>query len=323
MALDTLIFRAMQVESFKVFRDLVEPRSFSKAASLNFITQSAVSQQIRAMEERFRVPLIERSNKRFGLTREGQLLYETSKQIIFQFDSLQHQLSEMRNVVSGTIRLSTVYSIGLHELPPYLKKFLRDFPSVNVHVEYRRSNQVYDEVSEGTSDLGLVAFPVQKKTLKVEPFRKDRLVVICVPSHDLAKEGEISVDRLKSEKFIGFEPDIPTRKAVDKIFREAALEINPVMEFDNIETVKRAVEIGAGVSIVPSATVEQEVRDGTLVAVEFKGRPYYRPLGIIYKSGRVLSPAMKRFLKMLKETPEIPTNGIVVEKEPQKETATR
>jgi LysR family transcriptional regulator, transcriptional activator of the cysJI operon len=293
----------MQVESFKVFRDLVESRSFSKAASLNFITQSAVSQQIRAMEERFRVPLIERSNKRFGLTREGQLLYEASKEIVFQFDSLQHQLSEMRNIVSGTIRLSTVYSIGLHELPPYLKKFLREFPSVNVHVEYRRSNQVYDEVSEGTSDLGLVAFPVQKKTLKVEPFRKDRLVLICVPTHPLASEAEITVDMLKKEKFIGFEPDIPTRKAVDKIFREAGLEVNPVMEFDNIETVKRAVEIGAGVSIVPSATVEQEVRDGTLATVEFKGRLYYRPLGIIYKAGRVLSPAMKRFLKTLKETP--------------------
>jgi len=291
----------MQVESFKVFRDLVESRSFSKAASLNFITQSAVSQQIRAMEERFRVPLIERSNKRFGLTREGHLLYEASKEIVFQFDSLQHQLSEMRNVVSGTIRLSTVYSIGLHELPPYLKKFLREFPSVNVHVEYRRSNQVYDEVTEGTSDLGLVAFPVHKKTLKVEPFRKDRLVLICIPSHELVKEGEIAVERLKKEKFIGFEPDIPTRKAVDKIFREAGLEVNPVMEFDNIETVKRAVEIGAGVSIVPSATVEQEVRNGTLAAIEFKGPPYYRPLGIIYKAGRVLSPAIKRFLKMLKE----------------------
>jgi DNA-binding transcriptional LysR family regulator len=212
----------------------------------------------------------------------------------------------MRNVISGTIRLSTVYSIGLHELPPYLKRFLREFPSVNVHVEYRRSNQVYDEVNEGTSDLGLVAFPVQKKTLKVEPFRKDRLVLICVPSHDLASEEEISVEKLRKEKFIGFEPDIPTRKAVDKIFREAGLEVNPVMEFDNIETVKRAVEIGAGVSIVPRATVEQEVRDGSLVAVEFKGKPYYRPLGIIYKSGRVLSPAMKRFLKMLKESPDAP-----------------
>lgn len=312
----------MQVESFKVFRDLVESRSFSKAASLNFITQSAVSQQIRAMEERFRVPLIERSNKRFGLTREGQLLYEASKEIVFQFDSLQHQLSEMRNVVSGTIRLSTVYSIGLHELPPYLKKFLREFPSVNVHVEYRRSNQVYDEVTEGTSDLGLVAFPVHKKTLKVEPFRKDKLVLICVPTHEFAKEGSpIAVDRLKKEKFIGFEPDIPTRKAVDKIFREAGLEVNPVMEFDNIETVKRAVEIGAGISIVPSATVEQEVRDGTLATVEFKGPPYYRPLGIIYKAGRVLSPAMKRFLKTLKESPDLAAPIAVDNPEPIKQVA--
>src|SRR5471032_2784856 len=125
----------MQVESFKVFRDLVESRSFSKAAALNFITQSAVSQQIRAIEERFRVPLIERSNKRFGLTREGQLLYETSRQIIFKYDSLHHQFEEMRNVVSGTIRVSTIYSIGLHELPPYLKSFLKEFPNVHVHVE--------------------------------------------------------------------------------------------------------------------------------------------------------------------------------------------
>jgi DNA-binding transcriptional LysR family regulator len=195
---------------------------------------------------------------------------------------------------------------------------------VNVHVEYQRSNQVYEEVSDGTSDLGLVAFPVQKKMLKVEPFRKDRLVVICVPSHALAKEGDITVERLKGEKFIGFEPDIPTRKAVDRIFREAALEIHPVMEFDNIETVKRAVEIGAGVSIVPSATVEQEVRDGTLAMVEFKGRPYYRPLGIIYKTGRVLSPAMKRFLKTLKDAPELPPNAVApLETPAHKETAAR
>lgn len=291
----------MQVESFRVFRDLVDSQSFSKAAQLNSITQSAVSQQIRAMEERFRVPLIERSNKRFALTREGQALYDTSKQVIFHFDSLQHQLEEMRNVVSGTIRVSTVYSVGLHELPPYLKSFLREFPNVLVHIEYRRSNQVYDEVIEGTSDMGLVAFPVQKKTIKVEPFRKDRLVVITNPQHPLSKKTELVVADLAKEKFVGFEPDIPTRKAVDKIFRDAGIDMKPVMEFDNIETVKRAVEIDAGISIVPRATVEQEVRNGTLSAIEFKGQPYYRPLGIIFKSGRVLSPAMKRFLKTLHE----------------------
>jgi len=299
----------MQVESFRVFRDLVDSQSFSKAAQLNSITQSAVSQQIRAMEERFRVPLIERSNKRFALTREGQALYDTSKQVVFHFDSLQHQLEEMRNVVSGTIRVSTVYSVGLHELPPYLKSFLREFPNVLVHIEYRRSNQVYDEVIEGTSDMGLVAFPVQKKTIKVEPFRKDRLVVITSPQHPLSKRTEVVVADLAKEKFVGFEPDIPTRKAVDKIFRDCGLDMKPVMEFDNIETVKRAVEIDAGISVVPRATVEQEVRNGTLAALEFKGQPYHRPLGIIYKSGRVLSPAMKRFLKTLHE----PLDGVVEE----------
>lgn len=299
----------MQVESFRVFRDLVDSQSFSKAAQLNSITQSAVSQQIRAMEERFRVPLIERSNKRFALTREGQALYDTSKQVTFHFDSLQHQLEEMRNVVSGTIRVSTVYSVGLHELPPYLKSFLREFPNVLVHIEYRRSNQVYDEVIEGTSDMGLVAFPVQKKTIKVEPFRKDRLVVITSPQHPLSKRTEVVVADLAKEKFVGFEPDIPTRKAVDKIFRDSGLDMKPVMEFDNIETVKRAVEIDAGISVVPRATVEQEVKNGTLAALEFKGQPYHRPLGIIYKSGRVLSPAMKRFLKTLHE----PLDGVAEE----------
>jgi DNA-binding transcriptional LysR family regulator len=294
----------MQVETFKVFRDLVDTQSFSKAAALNFITQSAVSQQVRALEERFHVPLIERRNKRFGLTREGETLYEASKQIVNNFDMLHHQLEEMRNVVSGTIRVATVYSIGLHELPPYLKRFLKEFPKVNVHLEYRRSNQVYDEILEGTSDLGLVAFPQAKKTIKVEPFRKDRLVLICNPNHALAKHTEVTIKDVAQHKFIGFEPDIPTRKAIDKIFRESDMDIHPIMEFDNIETVKRAVEIDAGISIVPRATVEQEAANGTLRAVEFKGQPYYRPLGIVYKNGRILSPAMKRFLKTLRESPD-------------------
>ncbi|MDZ4789048.1 MAG: LysR family transcriptional regulator [Blastochloris sp.] len=291
----------MQIDSFRVFRDLVESQSFSKAAQMNNITQSAVSQQIRSIEVRFKIPLIERSSKRFALTREGDMLYETSKEIITHFDSLQHQFNEMRNIISGTIRVATVYSIGLHELPPYLKRFLKEFPEVNVHVEYRRSNQVYEDIQSGTCDLGLVAFPIQKKNIKCELFKKDQLVVICTPTHPLANRQDIEIKDLAGFKFIGFEPDIPTRRAVDKMFRDTGLDTKPVMEFDNIETVKRAVEIDAGISIVPRATIEQETKGGSLCAIEFKGKPYSRPLGILYKSGRVLSPALKRFLKNLKE----------------------
>ncbi len=198
----------------------------------------------------------------------------------------------MRNVVSGTIRLSTVYSIGLHELPPYLKRFLREFPSVNVHVEYRRSNQVYDEVSEGTSGpRPRRLFPCRRRRSRSSLSARTAWCSSACPTHELAKEGEITVGQAAQGKVHRLRARTsPRARPSTRSSREAGLEVNPVMEFDNIETVKRAVEIGAGVSIVPSATVEQEVRDGTLATVEFKGRMYYRPLGIIYKAGRVPFP---------------------------------
>ncbi|HTO02888.1 MAG TPA: LysR substrate-binding domain-containing protein [Opitutus sp.] len=289
----------MQIENFKIFADLVETKSFSKSAKLNGITQSAVSQQARAMERNFKALLIDRSQKQFQLTREGQRVYESAKEILHTYDKLLSELEEMKKVISGTIRISTIYSIGLHELPPYIKKFLHDFPSVNVRVEYRRSNLVYEDILHNSVDFGLVAFPVKHRQIEMLPFRNDHLILIAHPGHQLAKSGEIEMKQLTAQRFIGFDPDIPTRKAVDQIFRDNKLEIEPVMEFDNIETVKRAVEIDHGVAIVPQATVLQEVKQGTLVAIHFKGKDYTRPLAILHRKGRVLTPAMKKFIEIL------------------------
>ena len=289
----------MQIENFKIFADLVETKSFSKSAKLNGITQSAVSQQARAMERHFKSLLIDRSQKQFQLTREGQRVYESAKEILHTYDKLLSELQEMKKVISGTIRISTIYSIGLHELPPYIKKFLHDYPSVNVRVEYRRSNLVYEDILHNSVDFGLVAFPVKQRQIEMLPFRNDHLVLIAHPNHPLAKCGEIEMKQLTAQRFIGFDPDIPTRKAVDQIFRDNKLEIEPVMEFDNIETVKRAVEIDHGVAIVPQATVLQEIKQGTLAAVHFKGKDYTRPLAILHRKGRVLTPAMKKFIEVL------------------------
>ena len=289
----------MQIENFKIFADLVETKSFSKSAKLNGITQSAVSQQARAMERHFKTLLIDRSQKQFQLTREGQRVYESAKEILHTYDKLLSELQEMKKVISGTIRISTIYSIGLHELPAYIKKFLHDYPSVNVRVEYRRSNLVYEDILHNAVDFGLVAFPIKQRQIEVLPFRDDHLVLIAHPGHPLAKSGEIDLKQLAGQKFIGFDPDIPTRKAVDQIFRDNMLEIEPVMEFDNIETVKRAVEIDHGIAIVPQATVLQEVKQGTLAAVHFKGKDFTRPLAILHRKGRVLTPAMKKFIETL------------------------
>ena len=290
----------MQVESLKVFCDLAETESFTKAAQINSVTQSAVSQQISSLERQFKSLLIERSKKKFRLTREGQVLYEYSKQIIQSYDSLHNRIQEIKDIISGTIRVATIYSIGLHDLPPYLKKLLKLFPTVNVHVEYRRANQVYEDVLSNVVDLGLVAYPTRDAKLELVPLRKDSLVLICHPQHPLAKHKTIRLSQLAGQKFISFEPDIPTRKAVDKILRDHGVEVQTVMEFDNIETVKRAVEIEAGISIVPQATVIQEVARQTLAEVRFEGVELYRPLAALYKKNKVLSPAMKQFLHILK-----------------------
>jgi DNA-binding transcriptional LysR family regulator len=291
----------MQIESLKVFCDLVETESFTKAAQINQVTQSAVSQQISSLERQFKSLLIERSKKNFRLTREGQVLYDYSRQILQSYDLLHSQIQEIKDIVAGTIRIATIYSIGLHELPPYIKKLLSSHPSVNVHVEYRRANQVYDDVLGNVVDLGLVSYPEKDSKLEIVPLWKDKLVLICHPQNRLAKSKSIKVSDIAGQKFIGFEPDIPTRKAIDKILKAHNVSVQNVMEFDNIETVKRAVEIDAGISIVPEATISQELSKKTLASIEFQEGEFLRPSAAIYKKNKVLSPAMKQFLAILKQ----------------------
>ena len=291
----------MQIESLKVFCDLAETESFTKAAQINQVTQSAVSQQISALERLFKSLLIERSKKHFRLTREGQVLYDYSKQVVQTYNALFSRLQEVKEIISGTIRVATIYSVGLHDLPPYIKSFLKSYPTVNVHVEYRRANQVYEDVVGNAVDLGLVAYPSRDSKLEICALRKDTLVLICHPQHPLAKNKSIKLKALSGQKFIGFEPDIPTRRALDKILKDHSVQVQHVMEFDNIETVKRAVEIDAGVAIVPQGTVLQEVAKQTLAQVSLEDGQFHRPLAAIYKKNKVLSPAMKQFLAVLKD----------------------
>lgn len=290
----------MQIESLKVFCDLAETESFTKAAHINGVTQSAVSQQISSLERQFKSLLIERSKKKFRLTREGQVLYDYSKQIIQTYESLHSKLQEIKDIVSGTIRVATIYSIGLHDLPAHIKKFLKNYPTVHVHVEYKRSNQVYEDVMGNVVDMGLVAYPTRDAKLEMVSIKKDPMMLICHPQHPFARLNKIKTKAIAGQKFVGFESDIPTRKALDRVLREHGASVQHVMEFDNIETVKRAVEIDAGIAIVPESTITQELEKKTLASVKIDDADLFRPLAAIYKKNKVLSPAMKQFIAILK-----------------------
>jgi DNA-binding transcriptional LysR family regulator len=296
----------MQIETLKVFCDVIETQSFSKAASLNYISQSAVSQQIRALEERYGRRLIERGKRSLVPSQAGHALFQGAREILDRFRAMENRLQVLSNSVAGDLRVATVYSVGLHELPPYLQDFLKRYPAARIHLEYSRANRIYDDVSAGTVDIGIVAYPVKRSGLEVLPFREDRLVVICSPQHPLANRQEIKVEQLDRQKYIAFEKDVPTRRAVDRILRAHGCQVDVVMEFDNIETIKRAVEIDAGISVVPQMTVLSESRTGTLRAVPFAGKGYARQLGILVRRGRARTQVMERFLDLLQETPPPP-----------------
>ena len=290
----------MHVESFKVFCDLVEASSFSAAAERNGVTQSAVSQQIKTLENYYDVLLVERGRRNFSVTPEGEVFLKAARVILDAWNEIGTQLEEMRDVVAGTLNVATVYSIGFHELPPFLDKFRKLFPEVDLHINYRRANQVYADVLEAKADLGLVAYPQQRKGIEVEPVWKDRLVLICPPGHPFAKKKKAPLSAIDGERFISFEPDLPTPKAIDEMFAKASISVKEVVEFDNIETVKRGVEIENAISIVPSESVKNEVAAGKLCQVILEGRDMWRPLGVIRRRAKAITPAMRELIELLK-----------------------
>ena len=153
----------MHIESLKVFCDLIDTRSFSKAAVKNFISQSAVSQQIRALEDRFNRRLVERS--RGGTlvpTDAGMTFYQGCREIMDRFNALTEEMKGLGNIVSGQVRVATIYSVGIHELSPVLKRFIKSYPQVNVHIEYSRPNKVYEDVINHVIDIGIVAYPSER-----------------------------------------------------------------------------------------------------------------------------------------------------------------
>ena len=290
----------MHIESLRVFCDLIDTRSFSKAASKNFISQSAVSQQVKALEDRFNRKFVERSRGGLVPTAAGMAFYSGCREVLERFESLTEEMKGLGNIVSGQVRVASIYSVGLHELAHIVKKFIKAYPQVNIHIEYSRPNKVYDDVINGSIDLGIVAYPIARQQIEMIPFRSDRLYLICSPDHPLASRKRIEVAALDGQRFVAFERDIPTRKAVDKILRAAGVTVQYVMEFDNIETIKRSVEADLGVTILPRAAVENEVRAGTLCAVSFS-KSFNRPIAIVHRKGKVFSTATLRFIEMLTE----------------------
>ncbi len=292
----------MQIETLKIFCDLVETRSFSQAAERNFVTQSAVSQQVRGLEGKFKRRLLERVRGRrdLHLTQAGETFYEASREVLRAYEQLEEGMRRQSGTVSGTVRVATVYSVGLHELPPVVREFMTRYPQAKIDLEYSRTTRIVRDVLSGAVELGLVAYPEKRRGLEVVPLGGDRLVLICPPDHQFAGRKRLKAADLQGHDFVLFERDIPTRRATDRILRAHGVTVHRAAEFDNIETIKRAVEVGLGLGIVPRPSVLDEEKSGQLAVVPLAEPEWQRTVGIIYRSDRALGTAAKKFIELLK-----------------------
>jgi len=289
----------MHIEMLKIFCDLAELRSFSKTAEKHLLSQSAVSQQLAQLELAHRSQLLDRKKRPLELTTAGQLFYDACKDIIDRYEQFKSELNTMQKSSASRINVGAIYSIGMHTLPDYVKRFMVNYPNVNVHIEYLSSAQTYESVLSGEVDIGLVAVPKRDKRLEVYDFENEPLVLVCSPKHPMAGEAQIDIHKVQLERFIAFGKDVPTRVWIDGILQRYNIVVRPVMEFDNIETVKRAVEINSGISILPRTAIAQEVDSGALKALTFSNENFVRPTGIIIRKGKVLSKAGQYFIGLL------------------------
>lgn len=289
----------MQLKTLKVFCDVVGRRSFSRAADENGMSQSGASQMVHHLEEELGVKLIDRSKRPFILTPEGEVYYEGCRKLVQRYIALEEEVRTLHEDVAGRVAVASIYSVGLSHMDRLVQQFVKRYPQANVKLEYLHPAKVYDAVEEGQVDLGLVSYPKASRTIAALPWREETMVLVCSPQHHLADEPSVPLAAIDGQAMVGFDDGLPIRREIDRTLANADVEANVVMQFDNIETIKRAVEINAGVSILPQPTIVREVAEGTLVAVPLEGIHMVRPLGIIHRKGVDLGKSAQRFIELL------------------------
>ncbi len=283
----------------KLFRDVAHARSLSRAAALNGISQSAATQHIQELEKRLGVQLLDRSTRPLGLTAGGKLYAELCRDVLRREEDFVAALDEIKAEAEGTVRVASIYSIGLTEMAWLREEFQRICPGAQLHVEYLRPDKVYEAVLEDQADLGFISYPEHRRDLTVIPWREERMTVAVYPSHLLADREMLEPGDLDRQNFIAFDEEVIIRRELDRFFRNHGVAVSIAMQFDNIQSIKEAVVLGSGISILPERTIQTEVDQGRLVSVPLNAPELVRPTGIIHRKKKKLTRAGRQFLGLV------------------------
>lgn len=289
----------MHIRSLRLYRDIVDLRSFSKAAEENGVSQSSASQLVHQIEERLGIQLIDRSKRPFTLTPEGEKYYDGCQKIVRRFENLEHDVRTLHEDVAARLTVSSIYSVGLAHMSLFQREFLAKHPRASIRLDYVHPDRVYQAVESEQADLGIVSFPSESRRLSVLPWRTERLMLAVAPNHPLAAMPSVSLEQLSGHPMITFQRGLKIRDAIDRELTVRSVNPPIAFEFDNIETMKLAIETGDGFGLLPKPTMLREVAAGTLAMVPLSDCRLTRPLGILYRREEPLSDTADRFIKLL------------------------
>jgi DNA-binding transcriptional LysR family regulator len=287
----------------KLFKEIAATRSMSKGAAHCGVSQSAASQHVQEVERRLGVTLFDRSTRPLELTPAGKLYNDFCRDILSREEELGLALESLKHELDGAVRVASIYSIGLSEMSHLQEEFSARYPTVQLQVEYMRPEKVYEAVLNGAADLGLVSYPEASREIAAIPWRDEEMQVAVPPSHPFALRHEVYPADLNGQTFIGFDEDLSIRRELDRFLRAQGVEVNLAMHFDNIQTIKEAVALGTGISILPARTMQPEIVQGRLVAVKLHAPDLVRPVGVVHRKRKKLSRAAQAFLELLSVQP--------------------
>jgi DNA-binding transcriptional LysR family regulator len=289
----------MNLETLSLYCDVIRSGSFSLGAATHRISQSAASQAVKQLEEEIGAQLIDRTKRPFMVTPEGRKFFDACLTLLEDFEKAKAEISQQRTMVGGTVRVAVIYSVGLQDMGFYTQQFTTRYPQARIRLAYLHPHEVVDAVINDEADLGILSFPVPHRSLTIIPWHSEPMVFVCHRMHALAKRKTVSARDLAGERFVAFDPALTIRKAIDKALRQRGVKINVAMEFDNIETIKQAIVLQSGVSILPKPSVTREIENGLVASVQLDMTELVRPIGIIHRKHRLLAPTANKLLEFL------------------------
>jgi LysR family transcriptional regulator, transcriptional activator of the cysJI operon len=294
------------IENFrlKVFRTVAEHRHFRKAADHLYLTQPAVTQQIRALEETFSVPLFDRTGKEVTLTPAGAILLGYVKQMDALVARAEEEMSALVGEVRGDLRIAASMTIAQFTLPVILGDFVRRHPSVHMSIESSKTEEVINAIVSQRASLGLIEGPAQTRDVTVEPWIEDELVMTVPASHEWDNTREIAMTDLKDDRLLMRERGSGTREIVEQTFMEhgvAMKDLKPIMEVDSTEGIVASIEAGLGIGFVSRRALRRALLLGTLKMVPIRGVHLKRQFSLVYSRGPEPTGLPGLFLSHLRE----------------------